>query len=85
MTNYNELIGRHLVKVDLQKCPHSEIFTAVDGIIEEVDDTSTQRGIFFRINGSWKVFASKADVKKALIKEGKEHLFDTYYTYFKIY
>lgn len=84
MTNYNELIGRHLVLVSLTKGEKPEISRAVDGIIEEVDATTMQNHVFFRIKGEWAVCSSKSDVDAALAATGKEYLFETAYNYFKI-
>lgn len=84
MTNYNELIGRHLVLVALKKGETPEIMQAVDGIIEDVDTTTMESHAFFRIKGSWAVCIGKTDVDKAVTANGKEYLFDNYYTYFKI-
>lgn len=84
MTNYNELIGRHIVFVSLKKGENPEIMLSVDGIIEEVDATTMESHAFFRINGEWAACIGKTDVDKALTAAGKEYLFDNYYTYLKI-
>lgn len=84
MTNYNKLIGRHLVLVFLTKGEKPEISRAVDGIIEEVDATTLENHVFFRIKGEWAVCIGKSDIDTALTETGKEYLFDTAYKYFKI-
>lgn len=84
MTNYNDLVGRHLVRVSVKKGDQPEIIISVDGIIEEVDATTMKNSLFVRIKGVWAACIDKSDIDTAMTAAGREVIFDTYYTYIKI-
>ena len=84
MTNYNELIGRHLVYVSFRKGDKPGIITSVDGIIEEVDTQTININVFLRVHGRWAACISRSDIDTALTATGKEIFLETYYIYLKI-